>query len=140
MGHHNATAVIALAAEKQLGHAATRLGVHIALKTLDRPTADGHPACLYYAGRDDLAFGLGYLVQHYDRTDDGGRARRAAYSAVKRAVADLISAGLLELVESGSGHRRSSYRLLVPAPRKISNQVERAREINRGAGSFGNDF
>lgn len=120
MGYHNARAVEALAAQKKIGHAAARLAQHIALQTLDHPGDDGQEPRLYYAGRDAMAFGLGYLVEHYDDGSDGQHARKAAHAAVKRALGELVKQGLIEVVQVGTAGRTSTYRLLVPAPPRPS--------------------
>jgi hypothetical protein len=135
MGIHNVQAVGLLAAEKGVGHAAARLALNIAAYTLDHDGDDGHPRGLYYMGRDAMALHLGIMVAHYDDSEDGRRAKKGAHAAVKRAVRELIDAGILELVEVGSGHRRSRYRLLVE---EVARRPQRPREPV--GSTWNNDF
>lgn len=132
MGFHNARAAELLAAERKIGHAAARLAQHIALTTLDYAGDDGQEPRLYYAGRDAMALGLGYLVIHYDDGTDGQHARKAAHAAVKRAVAELTQSGILEVVQTGTGARRSTYRLMVPAAPPPTRQGYAHRAPARG--------
>lgn len=126
MGFYNAQAVEAIAAAKGIGHAAARLANHIALVTLDYAGRDGQVPRLYFAGRDAMAIGLGYLVAQYDDTPEGIRAKRAAYGAVKRALRELTDNEIVELVQAGNGHRASVYRLLVP---EVLKPATRPRDL-----------
>ena len=111
MGARNVGAAIAM--YPQLGHRAMRLLVGMALTALDQPT-NMQAAQRYFGGRDALADILGYrLPAAPDESDDAARVRSNAYEQVRRALAELIEAGAVERVSSGTGKWRSEYLLRV---------------------------
>jgi hypothetical protein len=82
---------------------------YMALRSLDEPNGK-YPARLYFAGREDLAFGLGLEVPTDD--DEKARKRRAVvYRIVQRRVAKLVKLGAIErMTKAHTGHRQA-YRL-----------------------------
>lgn len=103
MGATLVTLAIRRARAKGIGHAATRLLVHMAVTALDKPNARGDDPDLYWAGREDQALALGYSPDFADTP--------AAHQAVKRAVVELIEKEAIRLESRGVNGRRSLYSL-----------------------------
>lgn len=94
----------------RLSDRAFRVAVRMALSALDRPNERGQPAGLYFAGWEPLALVLGYELP--PATDPETRKkRRNASENVRRAVRELILAGLVQPL--GNAHRgsRQTYKL-----------------------------
>lgn len=93
------------AAENEVGHAATRALVGMALTARDVPNARGDPPNLYFGGRVRIALFLGY---HPDEADTP-----AAHQAVKRAINELVTKQLTELRRAAVNGRNAVYDLSI---------------------------
>lgn len=89
MGFRYTTAAIHAAQQQRLNHAAARLLLAMSAQVRDTPSTDA-PEGLYFAGRTELAYALGY-----GNPDPNELTSRKADSAVARALADLKKTGLI---------------------------------------------
>jgi hypothetical protein len=91
----------------------------MALIALDRSDS-GQPPRRYFGGRDALAIAIGYAGEKVG-TD-------AAHAAVKRALAQLIEAGDVQLYREGHGGFRSEYYVRLRSEEPASPEVLPALE------------
>jgi hypothetical protein len=113
MGARNVSG--ALAMYPQLEHRAMRLLVGMSLTALDAPS-DQYPARTYFAGREALAEILGYRLPALPDTSDAARRQRhSAYEQVRRALAELVSAGAVIRSSAGYPGHNGEYVLNVSA-------------------------
>ena len=108
MGLFAAKNAVLVAARLELGNAATRLLLHMALECWDEERGE-QAARRYFAGRESSAIALGFLAP-----DNGGEA---AHHAVRRAVKELIERGAIRRVRLGGRGETSEYELLVDSVR-----------------------
>ncbi len=109
MGASNVKAVYALWGD--LDHAPHRLLAYMAVRALDVST-EGKPARRFYGGREELAVALGRALP--DPTPGDAEVRRerlAAFRAVDRAVAALVSAGAVRVVRHAHTGSTAEYAL-----------------------------
>ena len=132
MGLYAAKNAVLLAARVGLGHAATRLLLHMALECWDdAANPAGQPPRRYYAARESSAIALGYLAP-----DNGSEP---ALHAVKRAMAELVEHGVVERVRSGGRGQTAEFILHVDSGkpgsvrRHDSNVIILARRDRQGA-------
>ncbi|TFC81919.1 hypothetical protein E3O45_00795, partial [Cryobacterium sp. TMS1-20-1] len=112
MGLYAAKGAVLVAARLGLGHAATRLLLHMALESWDDTDNPGNqPPRRYFASRESSAIALGYLAP-----DNGSES---AYHSVKRAIAELVASGAIERVSSGHRGHNAEFNLLVDS-RKLA--------------------
>lgn len=111
-----AKSAVLVAADRGLEHAAARLLLHMAVEVRDQrdPQRDIAPR-RFWQGRASLAIGLGF------KADDADSA--AAHSAVKRALRQLIDAGVVELLVAGRFNRASEYHLRLQSDGKASTEL-----------------
>jgi hypothetical protein len=109
MGLFAAKSAVLAAARLQLGNAATRLFLHMALECWDEDSPDGRPARRYFGGREMAAIALGYLAPE--------NASAAAGQAVKRAVAELVEKGAIVRVRQGGRGMPAEFELVVTSAR-----------------------
>ncbi|WP_166784255.1 hypothetical protein [Cryobacterium gelidum] len=110
VGLYAAKGAVLAAARLGLGHAATRLLVHMALETWDDNDNPGNqPPRRYFASRESSAIALGYLAP-----DNGSES---AYHSVKRAIAELVASGAIERVSAGHRGHNAEFNLLVDSTR-----------------------
>jgi hypothetical protein len=121
MGLYAAKNAVLVAAKLDLGNAAARLLLHMALECWD----DGEnpaerPPRRYYAGRESSAIALGFLAP--------SNGSEAAHRAVKRAIHELVGKGAISRIEEARNGRRSEYELLVDSSRPL--QVRRQGNVS----------
>ena len=109
MGLYAAKSAVLLAARLQLGNAAARLLLHMALECWDEDSPDGRLARRYFGGREMAAIALGYMAPDNDSV--------AARSAVKRAIAELVAKGAIVRVRSGGRGLPAEFELCVASDR-----------------------
>ncbi|GAA0990099.1 hypothetical protein [Subtercola frigoramans] len=121
VGLYAAKNAVLVAAQLDLGHAATRLFLHMALECWDDwDNPGGMAPRRYFAGRESSAIALGFLAP------DNGSDR--AFQVVKRTVKELLTKGAIERVRSGHAGQTAEFELLVdssrpPAVRRRLNPV-----------------
>lgn len=120
MGLYAAKNAVLLAARVGLGHAATRLLLHMALECWDDGgNPAGQPPKRYYAARESSAIALGYLAPD--------NASEPALHAVKRAISELVEQGVVERVRSGGRGQTAEFILHVdsgkPGTRRHDSNV-----------------
>lgn len=94
------------AREAGLDHAPTRALIHMALTALDRENKKGDPPDLYFGGRVDLAFALGYGYPDPDTADTA-----AAHRAVERAMHTIVAVHKLVNAKPARSGFRTEYDL-----------------------------
>ena len=110
MGLYAAKSAVLVAARLNLGNAAARLLVHMALECWDdQDNPAGQEARRYFAGRESSAIALGFLAP-----DNGSES---AHRAVKRTIRELVDAGAIIRVRAGRNGQTSEYELLVDSSR-----------------------
>ncbi|MGW4928637.1 hypothetical protein ACWEOH_05720 [Agromyces sp. NPDC004153] len=112
MGLYAAKGAVLLAARLQLGNAATRLLLHMALECWDEESPEGRLPRRYFGGREMAAIALGYLAP--------ANESEAAIQAVKRAIAELVSKGAIVRVRAGGRGLPAEYELLVASARPVA--------------------
>lgn len=108
MGLFAAKNAVLVAAQLGLGGPAARLLLHMALECFDEDR-DDQPKRRYFAGRESSAIALGYLAP-----DNGSEA---AYSAVKRAMRELIGTGAVSRLRVGGRGQTSEFELNLDSSR-----------------------
>lgn len=108
MGLFAAKNAVLVAARLELGNAATRLLIHMALECWDEDRS-GQPARRYFAGRESSAIALGYLAPT--------NGSEAAFQAVRRATHELMARGAVTRVRIGGRGLTSEYELNVDSSR-----------------------
>jgi hypothetical protein len=74
--------------------------------------SNGRPSRLYFAGWEPLALVLGREIPRPEPdTEEASRARRLASETVRRAIRDLVDAGLVEPLAVAYRGNRQTYRL-----------------------------
>lgn len=104
MGLFAAKSAVLFAAQHGLGHASSRLLLHMALECRDKADAErGIEPRRFWAGRTSQAIGLGFSADECDTP--------RAHSAVKRTTQELLKSGVLEILEAGRFQRHTEYYL-----------------------------
>lgn len=114
MGLYAAKGAVILAARLQLGNAATRLLLHMALECWDEDAPDGRLPRRYFGGREMAAIALGYMAPD--------NASPAARQAVKRAISELTGKGAIVRVRTGGRGLPAEYELLVASARPVGGR------------------
>jgi len=108
MGLYAAKAAVLVAARLSLGNTASRLLMHMALECWDEKRGDQEPR-RYFGGRESSAIALGFCAP--------ANGSEAAYRAVKRAVHELVAAGVISRVRTGGRGVTSEYELMFDSAR-----------------------
>lgn len=108
MGLFAAKNAVLVAAQLDLGNAATRLFLHMALECWDERRG-GQPPRRYFAGRETSAIALGYLAP--------ANGTAAAHQAVKRALRELVDSGAIRRIRLGGRGETSEYELNLDSSR-----------------------
>jgi len=108
MGLFAAKSAVLVAARLELGNAATRLLLHMALECWDEER-HGQSARRYFGGRESSAIALGYLAP--------ANGSEAAFQAVGRATKELMDRGAIRRTRTGGRGVTSEYELLVDSSR-----------------------
>lgn len=121
MGLYAAKNAVLVAARLELGHAATRLLIHMARQCLDEER-NGQQPRRYFGSRESSAIALGYSAP--------ANESEPAFQAVKRAVNELMDRGAISRLRTGGRGRTSEYAVLVDSDRpqpltRCSDQVIR---------------
>ncbi len=106
MGLYAAKNAVLVAAQRDLGHVAARLFLHMALECWDdedNPT--GQAPRRYFAARESSAIALGYLAP--------ANGTEQAHHAVKRAVRELVDKGAIRRISQGRNGHTAEFELLV---------------------------
>jgi hypothetical protein len=102
-----------------IGHAATRLLVHMAATAYDPDNKQGVEPLLYFASRSTMAHALGLEVPDRKPGVRATKAERdlwtAGNSRVKRALAELLTAGALEQISVGIPGWHACFKVTVSA-------------------------
>lgn len=125
MGLYAAKNAVLVAARLDLGNAATRLLLHMALECWDEPgNPSGVPPRRYFGGRETAAIALGFLAP------ENGSDR--AHQAVKRAIRELTAKGaIVRLRHGGNGHT-AEFELLLDSTRLLGHQSRPVVELDFG--------
>ncbi|TFC09638.1 hypothetical protein [Cryobacterium sp. MDB2-33-2] len=116
MGLFAAKNAVLVAARLGLGNTATRLLLHMALECWDDADNPGEqPPRRYFGGRESSAIALGFVVP--------SNASTPAHRAVKRAVKELVDAGVITRLRSGGVGMTAEFELNLnsakpPAPHR----------------------
>lgn len=121
VGLYAAKNAVLVAARLGLGNTATRLLLHMALECWDDVDNPGeHPPRRYFGGRESSAIALGFLAP--------SNAATPAHRAVKRAVKELVDAGVITRLRSGGVGVTAEFELNLnsarpPAPHRPYPEV-----------------
>ncbi|TPW78409.1 hypothetical protein [Schumannella sp. 10F1B-5-1] len=106
VGLFAAKKAVLASAQLDLGNAATRLFLHMALECWDFDDNPAGATPLRYFGRRELsAIALGYMAPT--------NATDAAFQAVKRATRELVSKGAITVIRRGGTGKPAEYELKV---------------------------
>jgi hypothetical protein len=106
MGIYAAKSAVVAAAQSHLSDRAARLLVFMALECWDDEDNPGRQIPKRYFGRREAsAIALGFVAPH--------NGSEAAFTAVKRAIRELLNAGLIERVRTGGNGLPAEFEILV---------------------------
>ena len=123
MGLYAAKNAVLIAAQLNLGHRAARLLLTMALECWDddnNPTQ--MPPRRYFASREASALALGYQAP-----DNGSKA---AFQAVKCAIAELIDKGAIQRIRAGGNGQTAEFELLLDSRRPTRSRGEMREPVN----------
>jgi hypothetical protein len=116
MGLYAAKNAVLVAAQLDLGGAASRLFVFMALECWDdADNPAGQIPRRYFGGRETSAIALGFLAP-----DNGSEA---AFRAVKRAIRELVDAQAITRIRFGGNGHRAEFELNVDSRRPALSRV-----------------